>query len=109
MVYEPAPNPISAYSPAVGPGYVVTVEGVPPGVASIVAFEMYLGTESALGYDTRPVINPPPGVAVGVGVKVGVDVAVIVGVLVAVAVGVFVGVAPTMTVPPMNGFATTFV
>lgn len=92
-VYEPAPNPVSEYSPAAPPGPNVVVKTFGEPVPVTVTFEMGHGGVGPLPYVTFPTIE---GVFAGVGVFVAVlvDVCVEVGVNVAVTVGVavFVGV-----------------
>ena len=87
-VYEPEPNPVSEYCPALAPGGAVVVVTLGDPAPVIVTFETNLG---GVGPDTAlPYVTVPEITAGGVGVAV--LVAVLVGVSVAVAVAVFVGV-----------------
>ena len=90
-VYEPEPNPVSVYCPAVPPGAAVVVKTFGEPVPVTVTFEIYFGGAAALPSVTVPLIEAVPGVAVAVAVAVGVEVDVAVEVGVEVAVGVAAG------------------
>ena len=105
-MYEPAPNPVREYWPAVAPSPPVVVETVgEPAVLWTRTFETYRGAgglPSALPYVIVPLIVGG-AVGVGVAVLVAVDVGVLVAVevFVAVAVGVKVGVAAVIVIFPL--------